>query len=116
MQMGSQILPDVLSVGLRAVICGTAAGNRSAALKAYYADSTNSFWSVLLEVGLTPYRLAPSEFTILHQFRLGLTDIAKMVSGTEASLPRDAFDVPAFTKAMRYCRPDIVAFNGKTAG
>jgi hypothetical protein len=37
MQTDSHVLPDVLPTGLCAAICGTAAGNTSATLAAYYA-------------------------------------------------------------------------------
>jgi len=48
------ILPDVLKPGLKVVFCGTAAGNRSAKIKAYYAGRDNQFWAVLHRIGLTP--------------------------------------------------------------
>jgi TDG/mug DNA glycosylase family protein len=115
MRTAPHILPDILPAGLRAVICGTAAGAKSAARTAYYADSSNQFWSVLQQVGLTPQRLTPDDFLILPEFGLGLTDIAKIVSGTDAKLPLGAFDVPAFVASIRHCQPDMVAFNGKTA-
>jgi TDG/mug DNA glycosylase family protein len=115
MGTASNVLPDILPAGLRAVICGTAAGTKSAALTVYYAGPSNRFWSVLHQVGLTPHRLMPSEFSTLPAFGLGLTDIAKMASGTDARLPLGAFDVPTFLISIRRCRPDIVAFNGKNA-
>jgi TDG/mug DNA glycosylase family protein len=115
MRTSSHVLPDVLPVSLRAVICGTAAGTKAAAVTAYYADPRNRFWGVLQEVGLTPHRLKPDDFRGLPAFGLGLTDIAKTVSGTDAKLPPGAFNVPAFMESIRRCRPNIVAFNGKTA-
>ena len=41
------ILPDVLQPGLALVFCGTAAGKRSAAERAYYAHPGNMFWRAL---------------------------------------------------------------------
>ncbi len=109
------VLPDVLPRGLCAVICGTAAGEMSASLGAYYAHPTNRFWKVLQQVGLTPQVLKPSDFGILFEYGLGLTDIAKTVSGVDASVPSIAFDVPSFASSIRACCPGIVAFNGKKA-
>jgi TDG/mug DNA glycosylase family protein len=110
------VLPDVLPTGLRAVICGTAAGKQSGERGHYYADTTrNCFWSVLHQVGLTPRELSPSDFGSLSDFGLGLTDIAKAVSGVDASLAPADFNVPGFMASIRQCRPKIVAFNGKTA-
>lgn len=114
-QTESHDLPDVLPFGLKAVICGTAAGTTSAALGAYYADPRNKFWNILQQAGLTPRKLAPNEFVALHKFGLGLTDIAKTVSGTDANLPLGAFNVAGFVDKVRHCQPGIVAFNGKEA-
>ena len=57
------VLPDVLPCGLRAVICGTAAGDLSYRRKAYYADYRNCFWDALHEVGLTPHTLKAEVFS-----------------------------------------------------
>ena len=115
MRTASHALPDVLPIGLSAVICGTAAGTKSRVLTAYYADLRNRFWDVLHQVGLTPHRLKPDDFRTLPAFGLGLTDIAKTVSGTDGKLPPGAFNVPAFMASVRRCRPNFVAFNGKAA-
>ncbi|MPR05585.1 hypothetical protein FS320_00765 [Microvirga tunisiensis] len=40
-------LPDVLLQSLKIVFCGLAAGNRSAASGAYYAQPGNRFWSAV---------------------------------------------------------------------
>jgi TDG/mug DNA glycosylase family protein len=111
-----QILPDIFPPGLEAVICGTAAGKKSAEAGAYYADPSNSFWTVLHQVRLTPRRLSPTEFSVLPQFGLGLTDLAKLESGVDATLSSGSFHVSTFEERVRSLRPRIVAFNGKTAG
>jgi len=56
------MLPDVLRPGLRVVFCGTAAGAKSAQVRAYYAGPGNQFWATLSRVGLTRRRLAPREY------------------------------------------------------
>src|ERR1035441_4801575 len=110
------VLPDILPCGLRAVICGTAAaGDISYRRKAYYADYRNCFWDALHEVGLTPHRLKAKDFLTLPTYGVGLTDIAKFVFGTDATLRMEEFDVPTFVEKIRLCRPNIVAFNGKKA-
>jgi TDG/mug DNA glycosylase family protein len=111
----SHVLPDVLPVGVCAVICGMAVGTKSRVLTAYYADPSNRFWGVLHQVGLTEDRLQPEDFRTLPKFGLGLTDIAKAVSGADSTLPPGALNVPAFMESIRRCRPKIVAFNGKAA-
>ena len=86
----SHVLPDLLQPGLRIVFCGTAAGNVSAVRGAYYAHSQNRFWSALHAIGLTPRQLRPEEYPEMLQWGLGLTDIAKHVSGMDRELPLGA--------------------------
>ena len=86
----SHVLPDLLQPGLRIVFCGTAAGNVSAARGAYYAHPQNRFWSALHAIGLTPRQLRPEEYPEMLQWGLGLTDIAKHVSGMDRELPLGA--------------------------
>ena len=109
------ILPDVLVPGLRVVFCGTAAGAASARKGAYYAGPGNRFWPTLHEIGLTPGRLRPQEFASVLQFGIGLTDVAKTVSGADHELPRHGFDPQALREKILRFRPTALAFNGKRA-
>ena len=111
----SHILPDVLRPGLKLVFCGTAAGKRSAAERAYYAHPGNLFWRALHEAGLTPRQLSPSEFPQLPDYGIGLTDLAKRHSGNDDELPRDAFDVPALIAKIERHAPRLLAFTSKNA-
>jgi TDG/mug DNA glycosylase family protein len=107
------ILPDHLCPGLKVVFCGTAAGDESARRKAYYAGPGNQFWPILAKVGLTPRQFAPDEFLLLNGLGIGLTDIAKKVSGADAVLPKGCLDGSAFTEKMSEIAPEFIAFNGK---
>ena len=109
------ILPDILAPGLGVVFCGTAAGAVSARKGAYYAGPGNRFWQTLHEVGLTSRRLEPVEFATVLDFGIGLTDVAKTVSGSDSELPRHAFDPAGLErKIRRFCSPPrALAFNGK---
>jgi TDG/mug DNA glycosylase family protein len=109
------VLPDLLESQLDVVFCGTAAGKRSAELKAYYAGRGNLFWATLHRVGLTPRKLEPHEYADLLKFRLGLTDLAKAKVGSDSSLDRRDFDADALRKHIARYRPRIVAFTGKRA-
>jgi TDG/mug DNA glycosylase family protein len=110
------LLDDLLRPGLRLVICGTAAGERSAQLGAYYAGPGNKFWRTLHEVGLTPDRaLSPSDFRELLSYGIGLTDLAKGVSGMDHTLRRHSFDPISFRLAIGQFSPRALAFNGKKA-
>jgi TDG/mug DNA glycosylase family protein len=110
------LLDDLLRPGLRLVICGTAAGERSAKLGAYYAGAGNKFWRTLHEMSLTPDRvLIPSECRELLSYGIGLTDLAKGVSGMDHTLMRHAFDPARFGLAIAQFAPCALAFNGKKA-
>lgn len=109
------VLPDVLAPGLRVVFCGTAPGTRSAHDHAYYAHPGNYFWRTLAEVGLTPRRLAPQEFRSVLDFGIGLTDVAKHAFGSDAELPRGAFDAAALARKLARYQPCCIAFTSKNA-
>jgi TDG/mug DNA glycosylase family protein len=109
------VLPDLLQPGLALVFCGTAAGRRSAAERAYYAHPGNLFWRALHEARLTPRRLSPSEFPVLPSLGIGLTDLAKRHSGNDKQLPPDAFDVPALHAMIALYSPRLLAFTSKNA-
>ncbi len=108
-------LPDLLRPGLKLVFCGSAAGAASAAKGAYYAGPGNRFWPTLHKIGLTPHRLRLEEFALLLEMGIGLTDIAKAVSGQDAEIPIHAFDRVRLTTNIRNARPAHLAFNGKKA-
>ncbi len=112
------ILPDVLAPGLKVVFCGTAAGSESARQGAYYAHPQNRFWRALHEAGLTPRRFAPAEYPLLPSFGLGLTDIAKHVSGMDRELPAGALGRQArdaLEAKIEACAPRVLAFTSLTA-
>ena len=111
--------PTCSSPASRIVFCGTAAGNVSAARGAYYAHPQNRFWSALHAFGLTPRKLRPEDYPELPQWGLGLTDIAKHVSGMDRELPAGALgpDACAALKAkITAAEPEWLAFTSLTAG
>ena len=113
------VLPDLLRPALRIVFCGTAAGTLSAQRGHYYAHPQNKFWPTLHAVGLTPRRLDPSEFGLLPDWGVGLTDIAKTVSGMDKELPRGSLGREAcaglHANILKH-QPAILAFTSLTAG
>ena len=110
------ILPDILEPGLEIVFCGMAPSPESARQRAYYAGPGNRFWIALFEVGLTPRLLTPSEFRLLPQWGLGLTDVNKTESGRDAALSRDAFDPAALRAKIAQYEPRLLATTGKASG
>ena len=101
------------------MFCGTAAGAESARRGCYYAHRQNRFWRALHDVGLTDRVLDCSEFALLPQFGIGLTDIAKTASGMDKELPVEALGraaCAAMEANIRACAPAILAFTSLTAG
>jgi TDG/mug DNA glycosylase family protein len=111
----TDVLPDLLRPGLRVVFCGTAAGTASARAKAYYAGPGNRFWPTLHETGLTPMQLDPAEFERLPEFGIGLTDICKVLHGSDAEVGTTEFDVDGLQARVAAAEPAHLAFNGKNA-
>ena len=109
------ILPDVLAPNLRVVFCGTAAGNRSAQLVAYYAGPGNQFWTTLAAIGLTLHRIEPLKFQDGLKHRLGLTDLSKDASGADESLRKADFSVADLRKKIEEYKPQVLAFTSKKA-
>jgi double-stranded uracil-DNA glycosylase len=113
------ILPERLRPGLKLVFCGTAAGRQSALQQAYYAHGQNKFWRTLYDVGLTPRRFEAKEYPALWELGIGLTDIAKFVSGMDHQLPKDSLGagaVRALKARISKAAPRHLAFTSLKAG
>lgn len=111
----TDVLPDVLPPGLRVVFCGTAAGTASARARSYYAGPGNGFWRTLDETGLTPIQLTPAEFVRLPEFGIGLTDICKILHGSDLEVGTAELDVARLEAQITSAEPANLAFNGKNA-
>jgi TDG/mug DNA glycosylase family protein len=109
-------LPDVLGSNLKVVFCGTAAGRKSAFLKAYYAGPGNRFWEMIAKTGLTPRQLRPAEYESVLDFEIGLTDISKTAFGSDGSLKKADFSVNLLRAKLRRYKPKVIAFKSKKAG
>jgi len=107
------MLPDLLANDLKLVICGSAAGQKSADVGQYYAGPGNVLWRTLFEIGLTPRELAPAEWERLLEYRIGLTDLVKDQSGADSGI---RFSGGAdLRKKIRKYQPRVLVFNGKRA-
>lgn len=105
----------MLKRGLRLVLCGTAPGAVSAARGEYYAGPGNKFWSTLYATGLTDRLLRPAEFRDLPRYGIGLTDLEKEQSGSDAELRFAKTSARALRKRILRYAPTILCFNGKRA-
>ena len=111
----SVVVDDVLTEGLRLVICGTALGPESARARQYYAGPGNRFWGVMAETGLTPRLLAPAEYRELLELGIGLTDVVKDQFGVDVDIRFEDAHRRRLEKTVLHYHPKILCFNGKRA-
>jgi len=109
------MLRDLLAEGLDLVVCGSAAGRRSAQLKQYYAGPGNKFWRTLARVGLTPRQFSPAEYRHLLEFGIGLTDLVKQQSGGDHEIDFRLAGRRELERKLARHRPRFLCFNGKRA-
>jgi TDG/mug DNA glycosylase family protein len=64
---------------------------------------------------LTPVRLSPAEFEQLSAFGIGLTDICKVLHGSDQEVGTGEFDVAGLETRIAAVEPANLAFNGKNA-
>jgi TDG/mug DNA glycosylase family protein len=111
----ADVLPDLLRPGLRVVFCGTAPSAASARARAYYASPGNYFWPTLHAVGLTPFQLAPEEYGRLPEFGIGLTDLCKVLYGSDLEVGTAEFDVAGLEARVAGAEPENLAFTSKNS-
>src|SRR5690242_20002655 len=110
---GDAIVEDVIRPGLAVVFCGTALGAASARRRAYYAGPGNKFWPTLAAVGLTPRRLEPEEYPLLTEWGIGLTDLCKTRSGSDAEIGLGGFDPEGLRAKVEAFAPRWLALTSK---
>ena len=109
------MLPDLLAPGLKLVFCGTAASHKSASRGHYYAGPGNRFWPLLFETGLTPRLFPPEDDHLLPGLGIGLTHLAKGVSGMDRDIPGTAYAPARLVDLIAKLRPSRLAFTSLTA-
>jgi len=109
------MLEDLLAKDLALVVCGSAAGQRSAELKQYYAGPGNKFWRTLARTRLTPRQLSPSEWRLLLDFSIGLTDLVKGQSGADDEIDFGRAGATELERKIERLHPGVLCFNGKRA-
>ncbi len=109
------MLPDILAPNLNIVFCGTAAGNRSAEVGAYYAGRGNKFWPTLRKTGLTTTLIPFDHQHEVLRFGIGLTDLVKGQSGMDHAIDFSGELRVQLLDTIREWRPKVICFNGKRA-
>lgn len=109
------VLPDMLKSSLNVIFCGSRPGDKSAKEKAYYAHPGNKFWPILFEIGLLPRRFAPTEFKLVHDYGIGLTDLCKDSHGQDKGWKATPDDVKRLHQQILEWKPKVLAFTSKTS-
>jgi len=109
----NHVLTDLVSPSLDVIICGTAAGPISAETKYPYSASTNKFYDILCQVGLTNKKLKPIDHKNLLDFRIGLTDLAKTAYGVDNQIKHSDYDTSRLRSLIIKNYPRFLGFNGK---
>ena len=113
-----ELVPDILTDGLRLVFCGSALGDMSWKRRAYYANPGNRFWQTLAGVGLTPRRLAAEEYPRLVDWGIGLTDLVKTDHGQDVHIFDGHVDLDEARRLLRIkvlrWQPRVLAFTSRT--
>jgi TDG/mug DNA glycosylase family protein len=109
------MLDDLLAADLKLVICGSAPGTRSTAMRAHYAGRGNRFWRTLGDVGLTSTLLEPNQSRELLTFSVGLTDLVKEQSGMDHRIRFTAAASDALRSRIVQHRRTAIAFHEKRA-
>jgi len=97
------------------VICGSAAGTKSAKEGHYYAGRGNKFWRTLATVALTTFELRPADYARLLEFGIGLTDLVKHQAGSDRAIRFQNADAERLATKIRRYAPRFLCFNGKRA-
>jgi TDG/mug DNA glycosylase family protein len=116
-RMSDDVLPDVLSPGLRVVFCGINPGLWSAATGHHFARPGNRFWPALHQSGFTPRQFRPAEQDDLLPYGLGITNIAARATARADELTPDELTAGAalLTAKIRLLRPAWLAVLGVSA-
>ncbi|HVO69357.1 MAG TPA: mismatch-specific DNA-glycosylase [Aggregatilineaceae bacterium] len=69
----------------------------------------------MYQIGLTPCQLDPLQFREVLAYGIGLTDVEKRQSGSDATLDLSGFDPEELRARITRLRPRILAFVGKRA-
>lgn len=110
-------VPDLVSPGLRVLLCGINPSLMSAAIGQHFGNPANRLWPVLHLAGFTPRRLHPTESHELLAYGVGVTNLIARATATAAEIGaaemRDG--VEPLRRLVRKWRPPVVAFLGLTA-
>lgn len=109
-------LQDLVFPDMSILFVGTNPGAKSVKIGHYFAGTSNMFWKLLHESGLTSERLYTELDHIIRDYGYGLTDVIKRPTRSTSDLSMGDSDGSSqrLDSIVLENRPGIVAFVGKT--
>jgi len=108
------LLPDLLDYNLKIIFVGYNPSIRSAEVGHNFAGSSNRFWKILYQVGLTPRLYSFTEDRLLLQLGYGLTNIVARPTKSAAEIKREEYQEGRellYQKLLKY-QPRYVCYVG----
>jgi TDG/mug DNA glycosylase family protein len=113
----SQVLPDLIDVGLRVVFCGLNPGMGAAESGHHFVGRNNRFWRTIHLAGFTPDLIDPYDDRDLLGYGCGLTTVVDRPTARADEVGRAEFKAAhdSFSRKIAHYVPQHVAFLGKAA-
>lgn len=111
------VVPDLVTPGLRVLLCGINPSLTSGALGLHFATPGNRLWPVLHGAGWTPRRLDPAETSEILTAGIGITNLVARSTARADELTDEEIraGLPRVAALAERWRPRRVAFLGLTA-
>jgi TDG/mug DNA glycosylase family protein len=112
--MSYEALKDILDYNLKIVFIGYNPGLKTSQTGHHYAGTSNRFWKLLFESGMTPYKFRPEEDRKLLELGYGSTNIVSRPTRSAAEITKKEFKEGAviLKDVLKKYRPQIAAYMG----
>jgi TDG/mug DNA glycosylase family protein len=112
--MNYTTLNDILDYNLKILFIGYNPGLKTAKTGHHYAGTSNRFWKLLFESGMTMYKFRPEEDRRLLEFGYGSTNIVARPTRSAAEITKEEFIEGAYvlTCVLKKYKPRIAAYMG----
>lgn len=110
----SGTLPDIVNEKLDILFVGYNPGMQSANTGHHYAGSSNRFWKLLYESGLTPYQMSPQEDFKLLEFGYGSTNLVSRATRSASEITPAEFRKGSLVlkELINRIKPKVVCYVG----
>jgi len=112
--MNYEELEDILDYNLKIVFIGYNPGLKTSQTGHHYAGTSNRFWRLLFESGMTPYKFRPEEDRKLLELGYGSTNIVSRPTRSAVEINKKEFKEGAdiLKDVLKKYRPKVAAYMG----